>query len=189
MIRKILTAAAFAVLVSSCATDEFLQSKAQMAQSIAGEQPGDYYIGRRFYRRNYFFWGYVRRPQQPWSSAQLVMLNEQKVLAPDREANAMGYDNNSEYRLDGYFSGQTVYEPASNAFYPEFVLTAYKIISTNPPRIFRDPQASDPNRLDRKSTRLNSSHSQISYAVFCLKKKKKKKKLEHNQKKKTKPKL
>src|SRR5688572_32339139 len=29
--------------------------------------------------------------------------------------------------------------------------------------------------LDRKSTRLNSSHSQISYAVFCLKKKKKNK--------------
>src|SRR2546427_6160834 len=29
----------------------------------------------------------------------------------------------------------------------------------------------DPTR-DRKSTRLNSSHSQISYAVFCLKKKK-----------------
>src|SRR2546430_7597363 len=28
--------------------------------------------------------------------------------------------------------------------------------------------------LDRKSTRLNSSHSQISYAVFCLKKKKNK---------------
>src|SRR2546427_2867080 len=28
-------------------------------------------------------------------------------------------------------------------------------------------------QLDRKSTRLNSSHSQISYAVFCLKKKKK----------------
>src|SRR5256886_12081107 len=28
------------------------------------------------------------------------------------------------------------------------------------------------NAKDRKSTRLNSSHSQISYAVFCLKKKK-----------------
>src|SRR5688572_32571650 len=39
--------------------------------------------------------------------------------------------------------------------------------------------ASDPDGTkaipDRKSTRLNSSHSQISYAVFCLKKKKKKK--------------
>src|SRR5438270_6201438 len=34
--------------------------------------------------------------------------------------------------------------------------------------------------LDRKSTRLNSSHSQISYAVFCLKKKKKKKKINTN---------
>src|SRR2546430_3890752 len=31
----------------------------------------------------------------------------------------------------------------------------------------------DEMRQDRKSTRLNSSHSQISYAVFCLKKKKK----------------
>src|SRR2546430_12272512 len=30
-----------------------------------------------------------------------------------------------------------------------------------------------PRTQDRKSTRLNSSHSQISYAVFCLKKKKK----------------
>src|SRR2546427_2115996 len=30
-----------------------------------------------------------------------------------------------------------------------------------------------PAEADRKSTRLNSSHSQISYAVFCLKKKKK----------------
>src|SRR5438270_13634506 len=32
---------------------------------------------------------------------------------------------------------------------------------------------SAPSMTDRKSTRLNSSHSQISYAVFCLKKKKK----------------
>src|SRR5207248_9755030 len=35
------------------------------------------------------------------------------------------------------------------------------------------------SRLDRKSTRLNSSHRTISYAVFCLKKKKKKQS-EHN---------
>src|SRR5688572_31308581 len=32
-------------------------------------------------------------------------------------------------------------------------------------------EAEDLVREDRKSTRLNSSHSQISYAVFCLKKK------------------
>src|SRR5690242_20933135 len=35
-------------------------------------------------------------------------------------------------------------------------------------------------RLDRKSTRLNSSHMSISYAVFCLKKKTKKKETKKN---------
>src|SRR5690606_18206208 len=39
---------------------------------------------------------------------------------------------------------------------------------------------------DRKSTRLNSSHVKISYAVFCLKKKKKKKKKHQKRQKKTK---
>src|SRR5438270_9745521 len=38
-------------------------------------------------------------------------------------------------------------------------------------------ECDEPVRVeDRKSTRLNSSHSQISYAVFCLKKKKQKEK-------------
>src|SRR5207248_11022627 len=39
-------------------------------------------------------------------------------------------------------------------------------------RVQRDDDAA-PRRRDRKSTRLNSSHRTISYAVFCLKKKKK----------------
>src|SRR2546430_16609586 len=39
------------------------------------------------------------------------------------------------------------------------------------PSLFR-AAAEHGRRQDRKSTRLNSSHSQISYAVFCLKKKK-----------------
>src|SRR5205085_6440107 len=38
-------------------------------------------------------------------------------------------------------------------------------------KVYRDDPTWD--YVDRKSTRLNSSHSQISYAVFCLKKKKK----------------
>src|SRR3712207_7978088 len=37
----------------------------------------------------------------------------------------------------------------------------------------RHPAARVARRADRKSTRLNSSHANISYAVFCLKKKKK----------------
>src|SRR2546427_6406263 len=43
--------------------------------------------------------------------------------------------------------------------------------AARPPPGGKAVEGADPQ--DRKSTRLNSSHSQISYAVFCLKKKKK----------------
>src|SRR5256886_6083404 len=41
----------------------------------------------------------------------------------------------------------------------------------NPRRYFQSFRWAQQSPADRKSTRLNSSHSQISYAVFCLKKK------------------
>src|SRR3712207_8884825 len=43
----------------------------------------------------------------------------------------------------------------------------------HPRRLGHDCQVGLQARLDRKSTRLNSSHANISYAVFCLKKKNK----------------
>src|SRR5215813_15079251 len=43
-----------------------------------------------------------------------------------------------------------------------------------PPDCLRNPSCDPFTTVDRKSTRLNSSHVRISYAVFCLKKKKKK---------------
>src|SRR5688572_32693431 len=49
-------------------------------------------------------------------------------------------------------------------------------------RIEHDCEQFRLKEADRKSTRLNSSHSQISYAVFCLKKKKKKKKIKRDNK-------
>ncbi len=105
-------------------------------QAIMREAPGDYYIGRRYYNPNYKFWGYVRKPGQTWSESQLVMLNEKEKLAPDRELNQFGIDNNSEYKLYGHFTGEKVYEPASNHFYPEFLLTGYQLLDKNPPSIF-----------------------------------------------------
>lgn len=113
------------------------QARAAVAQSIASEPPGDYFIGRRYYKPDFKFWGYVRRPGQPWSTAQLVMMNEKQKLAPDRQALSFGSDNNYEYKLIGGFSGEKVYEPASNTIYPEFVLKSYELISTTPPPIFK----------------------------------------------------
>ena len=113
------------------------QARLATAQSIQAEPPGDYFIGRRYYKPEFKFWGYVRRPGQPWSTAQLVMFNEKQKLAPDREQVNFGFDNNYEYKLYGNFSGEKVYEPASNGVYPEFILKRYEVVSTNPPAIFR----------------------------------------------------
>src|SRR5438445_13575439 len=51
------------------------------------------------------------------------------------------------------------------------------------PPAFTEFQKFFGRRQDRKSTRLNSSHANISYAVFCLKKKKKKKNKKNHKKK------
>ena len=113
------------------------QAKMAADQRIASEPPGDYFVGRRYYKPDFKFWGYVRKPGQPWTTAVLVMLNEKQTLAPDRKALSFGSDNNHEYRLYGGFSGESVYEPASNRIYPEFILKKYELISTSPPPIFK----------------------------------------------------
>lgn len=115
-----------------------------MNEAIRMEAPGDYYIGRRFYKVDYKMWGWVRSPGQPWSTAKLVMLNEQQVLAPDRQQGRLGTDNNYEYKLTGYFSGDKVYEPASDTIYPEFVLKGCEVRSTNSAPIFQDRREADP---------------------------------------------
>ena len=136
--KPVLFAVALLAFASCETTPTGIQNaKVAMAQRIASEPPGDYYIGRRYFKPDFKFWGYIRRPGQAWSQAQLVMLNEKQKLAPDRAALKFGSDNNYEYKLYGYFSGDKVYEPASNRVYPEFVLKNYEVISTNPPPIFK----------------------------------------------------
>src|SRR2546430_10576426 len=73
--------------------------------------------------------------------------------------------------------------PRSTLFPYTTLFRSHRLRQGERPPIFRDLRRSRPrrrtaqphlllHRRDRKSTRLNSSHSQISYAVFCLKKKK-----------------
>src|SRR2546430_5996263 len=69
--------------------------------------------------------------------------------------------------------------PSSLGLGNSFVIGISSVVGRRPnsqtpnPKRQRNPKHQVQTTLDRKSTRLNSSHSQISYAVFCLKKKKK----------------
>ncbi|MEX1044593.1 MAG: hypothetical protein WEC73_00570 [Chthoniobacterales bacterium] len=141
---KILPLATLLAVTGCETTSTVARPDPRVAAMIAAEQPGNYFIGRRYYKKDYKMWGWVRRPGQPWSTAQMVMLNENTKLAPDRAGGTLGIDNNNEYRLQGRFTGGKVYEPASNDFYPEFVLTGYDLLSSSPAFIYGDRRALDP---------------------------------------------
>src|SRR2546428_3615172 len=66
----------------------------------------------------------------------------------------------------GLYAGTDVFNPNKN--WLDALYTSLLAIG------FNDYRLTAPGLRDRKSTRLNSSHDQISYAVFCLKKKKRK---------------
>ena len=135
---EVFFAAFFLASCESTMPEGIQQARLTAAQAIQAETPGDYFIGRRYYKiPQYKFWGYVRRPGEPWSSAKLVVFNEKEKLAPDREQLNFGFDNNYEYKLYGRFSGDTVYDAGSNGFYPEFVLKKYELISVSPAPIFK----------------------------------------------------
>src|SRR5688572_32633676 len=71
-----------------------------------------------------------------------------------------------------YYFGKESIARKTHCTYSQLFFESKKSILLSFPSMVKYP--------DRKSTRLNSSHSQISYAVFCLKKKKKKKKKRKN---------
>src|SRR3954464_14006925 len=62
--------------------------------------------------------------------------------------------------------------PPRSALFPSTTLFRSRAAPGPRPARARDPGRRPVGRRDRKSTRLNSSHTIISYAVFCLKKNK-----------------
>jgi hypothetical protein len=82
-----------------------------------------------------------------------VIFREDKKNSPDRlsENGSPGqryaFDNNFEYRLHGYYTGQQAYDPNSNQFLPEFMLTAYTPLSSKPGWIFRPDDRYDRYRV------------------------------------------
>ena len=113
------------------------------AAQIASEPKGNFYYGRRYYVENTRFWGYLRKPRQSASNAKLVVMNERKKHTPDRfpengrGEQRYGFDQNSEYKIFGRYTGETAYEINSNQFLPEFELTGYQLVSRKSGWLFR----------------------------------------------------
>ena len=137
------------LLLAACQQDTAREDGMKAAEqarleNIKDEKPGDYFIGRRYYKKDFKFWGFIRRPGESWGTAKLVILNEQSKLAPDRAQDRIGYDDNYEYRIWGYYTGDQPYDPGSDHFYPEFKLTGYELIATSPTPIVYDKPKSTP---------------------------------------------
>ncbi|MEA3186498.1 MAG: hypothetical protein QOD99_328, partial [Chthoniobacter sp.] len=71
-IANFLFALAGLATFAGCQTAEMQgiqSSRLAATKAITTEPAGDYFIGRRYYKVDYKFWGYVRQPGQPWISA------------------------------------------------------------------------------------------------------------------------
>ena len=152
--RFLLLSLAFGAVFFGVACQEQL-SPAQEAQiaRIKSEPRGSHFIGRRYYVEKTRFWGYVRRPGEPWQKARLVVMNEDVSRTPDRlpelglGEHGYGFDHNYEYKLNGRFTGEQIYDPNANLFLPEFQLQSYELISAVPGWLFSPDERYDSHTL------------------------------------------
>ena len=150
------------LLLSSCESPQFAAQLEARRAAIAAEPRGDYYIGRRFHIDRTHFWGYIRRPGEPWQDSKLVVMNEKVKTTPDRLPEALsmgpdvfGYDHNYEYRLKGYYSGRRIYDPNSDLKLLEFVLQDWQLINSKPGWLFK------PNEKFNGSTLLRAEPDSV----------------------------
>lgn len=165
-----LFAACSALILSSCTTTSTTSGSGAGAlpssalshpavkarnEQIALEAPGNYYIGRRWWTDGTRFWGYLRKPGEPWSESKLVIMNESVIKQPDRlpeegVPQVHGFDHNFEYRIWGSFTGVEVYDPNSNFRIPEFRISKYELVNQNPGFLFWPGEQYSPRRLPPK---------------------------------------
>lgn len=150
---------AFCLLLNQCAPSSMGSGNLggptaeERKAQIASEQTGDFYYGRRYYIEKTRFWGYLRKPRQPWNRAKLVLMKEDKKRTPDRmpengpSGRRYGFDNNYDYRIKGYYTGEEGYDPNSNQFLPVFMLTGYEVLNRQPGWLFRPDDRYDRFRI------------------------------------------
>ena len=153
----ILVAPVLAATLSSCTSTD--PRVAAVNKIIAKEPRGDYYVGRRYYMPKTRWWGFLRKPGQPWKNARPVIMNESRSLTPDRLPESgtgtgrHGFDHNYEYIIRGRYTGRTIYDPNANIFVPEFRLDRYTLRSATPGFLFHPEEVYSETRVPDQATR------------------------------------
>jgi hypothetical protein len=154
--HAVLLLLSLAAFLTSCADPSIGPQIAARQAAIASEPRGDWFIGRRYYIQHTQFWGYLRRPGQSWDDSKLVMMNERQKKVPDRlpemptgDGPTLGYDHNREYKIWGYFTGNKIYDPNSDLFLPEFMLTNWEVRNESPGWLFHPKERMDGEHLLR----------------------------------------
>jgi hypothetical protein len=149
-LSALLTLALSSLFISSCANSGFSSAgnlgshpdPAIRKAQIDTEPRGDFFYGRRYYVQKTRFWGYVRKPGQPWDYSKMVLMDESSQTVPDRlpedgpSGAHYGYDQNYEYRITGNYTGRKGYDPNSNSFLPVFRPTSFTLLNKKPGWIF-----------------------------------------------------
>lgn len=143
MFRKIILLTVGALSLCQCNTlRSDCEAIAKREAEIAQEQPGNYFIGRRYYIPYTRFWGYLREPGQSWRTAKLVIMDEKQCRQPDRGPErplpgaVFGTDHNVEYIIRGSYTNEEAYEPNTNQPLPVFRLTGFEVKNRKPGFLF-----------------------------------------------------
>ncbi len=160
----------FLALLSGCATSS-RQGTPSGPTGVGGgitatelnTNPPPFWDGQRVYVRDRMTWGYIKRPEQDWTSARLVLLNEDKFLAPHRSLAGINADHNCRYKLQGSFWERKAYDPVINRLLDVFVLTGWESLGQGDTLPLKDPGtalvrgAGSPGRSSERGTRSSNT--------------------------------
>lgn len=141
--KRTIAAVLLTLTLSQCDTTKSdLEGIAKQNTVIMKEQPGNYFVARRYHVPGTRFWGYVRTPRTPWAKADLVLMDEELCPTPDRGPEdgpnkTYGRDQNYEYILYGNYTGRYAYDPNSNQKLKVFRAKKYQLRNADPGWLFK----------------------------------------------------
>ncbi len=114
--------------------------------------PPPYWDAQREFHPTHSTWGFIKRPDQDWSLAKRIMLNEDRMPAPHRRLSSRDADDRMQYRFYGYFDKDPAYDPVINRLFDVFVLTRYEPVGLGEQRDIKPtPESAGVSNFNRST--------------------------------------